>query len=398
MTSRSRCASDGKCWILFDSLWAEQACAALVVVAVTACGSAPSPDDGPVLAGIGAAAGAAGTMAGSGGLPGGAGGHAGTAATGGSSGSGGAGGTLATGGAAGAGGIAGAAGAGGAPPAQAPVGCVTTVVTGHHVFPCGGLSFDVEVPTQCAGASCGVVLDVHGGSMSAAQEDNNTRMRELGRLHGYVVIQPNAMGGMYREGVDDVALHQFLLDAMASFAIDEKRVHVTGFSQGGFMTWRFICNHAALIASAAPGAAGVGGAFEGNGCAFAGAQMPQAPMAILHLQGRRDALVKYERGLAQRDAVISGWGMGSPTVVAGDATFTRTRWVNTQGAVYEFLDHDYSTDAGFLGIFLGGHCYPGSMDHSPSEPGQLMGYGCKGANSFHWGNDVMQFFIANPKP
>ena len=47
---------------------------------------------------------------------------------------------------------------------------------------------------------------------------------------------------------------------------------------------------------------------------------------------------------------------------------------------------------------LGGHCYPGSTDHAPTEPGQLAGYGCKGDNAFHFGQVLVEFFLANPKP
>ena len=279
-----------------------------------------------------------------------------------------------------------------------PNACVTDVTPGHHAFSCGGMTFNTEVPPECVTKSCGLVIDVHGGTMSANQEDNNTGMRELGRQFGYHVVQPNALGGMYQEGVDDQRIFDFLLQMIEAFHVDEKRIHITGFSQGGFMTWRFICNHAGLLASAAPGAAGVGGAFEGNSCAFTGPQMPSEQIPILHLQGTKDAMVLYDRGAAQRDAVIAGWGLGNGQLIAGDGTFARTRYTNGTGVPYEFLQHDYSTDAAFLGMALGGHCYPGSLDHVPVEPGQLMGYGCKGQNSFHWGYEVMQFFIAHPKP
>ena len=34
---------------------------------------------------------------------------------------------------------------------------------------------------------------------------------------------------------------------MEAFDVDRDRVHFTGFSQGGFMTWKFICDHADIV-------------------------------------------------------------------------------------------------------------------------------------------------------
>ncbi|GIS33212.1 MAG: hypothetical protein Ct9H90mP4_11260 [Gammaproteobacteria bacterium] len=32
----------------------------------------------------------------------------------------------------------------------------------------------------------------------------------------------------------------------------EERIHITGFSQGGYMSWRFICKYSDVLASAGP--------------------------------------------------------------------------------------------------------------------------------------------------
>jgi hypothetical protein len=40
---------------------------------------------------------------------------------------------------------------------------------------------------------------------------------------------------------------------------------------------------------------------------------------------------------------------------------------------------------------------PGSLDAS-GEPGQLFSYACEGPNAFAWGDSVMSFFLAHPRP
>jgi hypothetical protein len=48
---------------------------------------------------------------------------------------------------------------------------------------------------------------------------------------------------------------------------------------------------------------------------------------------------------------------------------------------------------------LGGHCLPGSLDLNTNiSPGETMFFGCAPPNAFKWGEAIMQFFTAHPKP
>jgi hypothetical protein len=46
---------------------------------------------------------------------------------------------------------------------------------------------------------------------------------------------------------------------------------------------------------------------------------------------------------------------------------------------------------------LKGHCYAGSRDDE-LEKWQFLGFGCEPPNAFNWGEEVMKFFLAHPKP
>jgi dienelactone hydrolase len=279
-----------------------------------------------------------------------------------------------------------------------PMGCITDVAVGHHVYACDDIRYDVEIPPQCLETQCGLVVDVHGATMNANQQNENTNMRALGQEFGYVVVQPNLTAGFLDVSQDPLVFSMMRL-VTDVFHLDEKRIHMTGFSLGGFLAWRFICKYSDILASAAPMSAAKGGnSVNVPGCAFSGAEKPAAEIPLIQLQGTMDPLISNAAGEAQRDAVVAAWEMGPGEQVAGDERYRRVRYKNANGTVFEFLQHDYSSDAPFAGGPIGGHCFPGSSAHyDPSTPQQETKFGCNPPNAFHWGSEAMQFFIAHPR-
>jgi len=271
-----------------------------------------------------------------------------------------------------------------------PAGCVTSVAAGDHVFQCAGYAFDVHVPVKCTSGGCGIVLDVHGATMSGRMEDNNSGMRAIGEREGYLVVQPNAKGtppnAVWDQAADGEKVWSVLTLVRNVFAIDKKRVHLMGFSQGGTMTFRLVCAHAEEIASAAP-------AGE-DGCTGAALTAAKREVPLHFMVGKTDALVSYS-GIAvpQRDALVAAWALGTPVKTAGDASYEAFRYTNAKGTVFEMVAHEYEA-ASFI---LKGHCYPGSTDPA-SVPGQLFSFACTPPNAFDWGEEAMKFFRAHPLP
>jgi len=272
-----------------------------------------------------------------------------------------------------------------------PSGCITDTSAGTHVFTCDGFKYDVTVPAACVASpsTCGLVLDVHGATMSGKMEDNNTNMRALGDKFGYVVVQPNANpsppASSWNPASDDDKVVALLKLAIDVYKVDKKRVHMTGFSQGGMMSSRFLCKHADLFASIAPAA--------GTGCTFKGTDTPSQEIPVLYLHGTTDALVSFSLGTAQRDALIAAWKMTGETVVSSDTQHKWSRWTNASGTTFEFIQHNYEASS----FVLKGHCYPGSKDLKGGEPGQLFGFACVGTSAFTWGDVVMKFFVDHPR-
>lgn len=295
------------------------------------------------------------------------------------------GGSPATGGAPGTGGDGGGGGS--------PGGCLTDLSAGHHEVSCdGGILYDVEIPAECTSSSCGLIVDMHGYTMTGDAQDENTGMRALGQAEGYVIVQPTAPQDGFMFPSWDQAAHpalvfDFLSDLAVDLAIDPDRIHAMGFSQGGGMTFRLLCSHADFFASGAPIAAL-------PGCEFEGANTPSEEVDILQVHGHEDPIVSFEtQGVPQRDDALAAWPFGEPAVIEQDTGHTATRWTTTTGTDYEFWEHDYTSSATAVFVAIGGHCVPGGTDFS----GTPAGYSCENVDTFGFGEIAMAFFKAHTK-
>jgi dienelactone hydrolase len=269
-------------------------------------------------------------------------------------------------------------GAPGAPDSSVAWACAPEPAAGHQEIDCPeGVHMDVEASAACAAGGCGVILDVHGATMSGDLMDQHTRMRTLAPPLGYVVVQPSAPGvpSSWGTGEHDDVVYDFLLATIERFAIDPHRIHMTGFSQGGMMTYRTLCAHAETFASVAP--------MAGGGC-FAGTE-PAVEVPILHVHGHEDLIVSWDLvAVPQRDAILEAWPFGPPILVSSGSGYTATRWVTSSGTVFELWEHDYDA-----GILVGGHCFPGPDDGAF--------YRCDGGE-FDTTTEVLRFFGEHPKP
>ena len=265
------------------------------------------------------------------------------------------------------------------------------VSAGTRDYPCDGLRYRATIPASCLTAACGLIFDVHGFTMSAEMQEANTKLSARGPGRGFIVVQPSANPApplaSWTPGSDDDKVFATVELFARVFHTDPKRLHFTGFSQGGAMTWRMLCRHADAWASVAPAAEG--------GCPFTSSNRPSREVPTLYLFGTLDSIVSYPgTAVPQRNAVVSGWGMSGPVTVAADAGYSRVRYTSDAGTPFEYVTHQYT---GTCLVAIGGHCFPGSTDPGTAT-GQTCSFRCNGMNGFDWGTEVLEWFDSHRKP
>ncbi len=290
--------------------------------------------------------------------------------------------------------------------------CITDVsASDRHSFECDGVAFDVMLTEACIARPCGLIVDVHGFLSNPQQQELRSNLARAAKdKGGYIVVQPGELSEppSWQPEVHNPVVFEFMQQAIEAYSVDEDRVHFTGFSQGGLMTWQFVCEHPEVIASAAPLSAIEVGCFRSG-------EGPVRDVPILFISGVEDILIRYfnptaalsvpytlmqvmhdydmvsvdadaysfsprgdlvKNAAGRVDAVAEGVAF---EVLDGSeqAGYLWTRYTATDGTVFEHLRHD------------NGHVYPDNPDSElfPEEP----------AVWFSIGEAILQFFIDNPK-
>ncbi len=149
-----------------------------------------------------------------------------------------------------------------------------------------------------------LVFLLHGYSNTGPQEEAYVRIGTLADEFGFVYVTPTGTTDLINNpfwnatdaccdlagtGVDDSGYLRALIDAIrAQVEIDDKRIWITGRSNGGFMSYRMACDHADLVAAAVS----ISGATYAN----ASLCMPSEPVHTLEVHGTSDNVINYGGG------------------------------------------------------------------------------------------------------
>ena len=134
-------------------------------------------------------------------------------------------------------------------------------------------------------------------------------------------------------------LQGFLEDASAVEGVDSDRVHVMGFSQGGFATWNLLCLASATVCSVAPLAASgrdSWGAGYGSTC-FDSGPGPAVQRPIFYTMGRLDRLAPMVNGNAQRDYVLEDYGLSDSTDTYHSEQYTTRIWSGPGQTTFRYV-------------------------------------------------------------
>jgi polyhydroxybutyrate depolymerase len=256
----------------------------------------------------------------------------------------------------------------------------------------GGLSrtVNVHVPSSYDPAKAmPLVLNFHGYSSNASQEDLLSQMSAKADAAGFIAIHPEGTNNSWNAGaccgmaaqnnVDDIGFVKDILTTAADkLCVDAHRIFATGMSNGGFLSNRIGCELADRIAAIAP-VAGVTGVPT---CT------PSRPMPVIHFHGTADTLVPYtgntSNGFIAVPDDFAAWG-------------TRDACTDTPSQTYAMGDvtcNSYLHCGGGAQVTLctvqnGGHTWPGGT------PIPSLGYTTTNISA----TDAMwSFFQAHPLP
>ncbi len=140
-----------------------------------------------------------------------------------------------------------------------------------------------------------LVLNLHGYTSNAQQQQLYTGFDADADTAGYIVVYPNGIANAwnsgfnvpYHSGVDDLGFLSALIDTISvAYTIDPCRVFSTGMSNGGFMSYRLACELEDKIAAVAS----VTGSMTDSMVYYC---QHNRPVAVMEMHGTADNTVPY---------------------------------------------------------------------------------------------------------
>ncbi|HET6169698.1 MAG TPA: PHB depolymerase family esterase [Terracidiphilus sp.] len=205
-----------------------------------------------------------------------------------------------------------------------PLASLLAAETQHQHLSFGGLEREYIVSAPAPQRPRPTVLVLHGSLLNAQVTVQGMGFEPLVDRESLVAVYPNAVSGQWNDGrpmaaawtggrVDDVAFIRKLVGHLVATGVsDPTRVYVAGYSNGGMMGLRLICEAPELIAAVA----GIGTTFPVELAKTCKAPRP-TPMLVMN--GTEDPLVPYDGGQL---------GFGGGRVLSTDATLSFLRKVN----------------------------------------------------------------------
>lgn len=239
------------------------------------------------------------------------------------------------------------------------------VIQGDFTFDGLNRTYAVYLPASYQpDESFPLLLALHGYTQNGATMMAFSGFNAIADTGNFVVVYPNGISNSWNVGLpggssaDDVGFLLALVDTLhRQFNIDVHRVYSTGFSNGGFMSYKLACEVPNSFAAIAP----VSGTM--TDASFASCQ-PTLSMPVMHIHGTSDYVVSYTGGygnVSAEDALAVWTGFNNcpatpvvedlPDLVAEGSTVQRSTW----------MPCDDGSEVVLLKVINGGHTWPGSV-------------------------------------
>ena len=194
----------------------------------------------------------------------------------------------------------------------------------------GKLKYTIAIPANYSGSTpVPLILALHYGYDGAVPEAHTgADMIEAFRpgLEGFgIFIAPDALGGDWTDAKNEQAAVWLTQSAMKTYAIDPKRVIITGYSLGGEGTWYIGSRHQDVFTAAIPVAAPVSGSTDWK-----------IPVYSIHSQ--QDEIISHSAAKRHADAIKSKGGQIEFKSVSGLTHYDTPSYATYLGEGVKWLE------------------------------------------------------------
>jgi polyhydroxybutyrate depolymerase len=188
--------------------------------------------------------------------------------------------------------------------APRPSPAATGKVTGNVTVAVDSRPFALHVPASYGSTPVPLVVLLHGYTSNGAQQESYLQLTPESDRRGFLYAMPDgtknaqdarfwnatdACCNFYGSTVDDSAyLRDLIRTVESTYHVDTTRVYVIGHSNGGFMAYRFACDHADQIAAIV--------SLAGDMWSDLSQCHPARPVSVVQLQGTADETINFNGG------------------------------------------------------------------------------------------------------
>lgn len=159
-----------------------------------------------------------------------------------------------------------------------------------------------------------LVIIIHGAFSTPKEIEKRSGFSTVADREGFLAAYPSGAFGLFgflkhwnaghccgkaaEDNIDDVGfLLKVMDDIQADYAVDINRTYMTGFSNGGMLTYRFAAEHTDRLAAASPLGATLGGRASAK-MPLCKTPRPKSTLPLIVFHARDDLHVPYDGGIS----------------------------------------------------------------------------------------------------
>ncbi len=210
-------------------------------------------------------------------------------------------------------------------------------------------------------------INMHGFTSTMSQQMTSSGFNATADLKDCIVVYPDGVQKRWNSGtnfgvasgVDDVGFLSKLIDRMILlYNADPSMIYSTGYSAGGFMSYRLACELTNRVSAIAPV---VGSMVEDTYASCA----PARPISVIAFNGTSDGVTNYDGfpgNFRPIPEVINSWVNRNNCIAEAEEIQIPNTVSNDNSTVtkFRYTGCDEETEVVLMRINGGGHTWPGS--------------------------------------